>query len=83
MPALVVTFAENQRPIASALHDRQLVRWLGEGLDLSRERLRVELEENLRPSGTSWFNRTFAAGIDGRGTERVVRTMLEKSGDRD
>jgi len=82
LPALVVTLAENQRPIASALHELHLVYWLGDGRSTGRAEFRVALQNNLRPQGTGWFDRNFASGIDGRGADRVVNAILDRMGER-
>lgn len=79
LPALVVTLADNQRPIASSLHDRNLVRWMGEGSAVGRGHFRAALQDNLRPGGTDWFDRGLAASIDGRGTDRVVAAILGRT----
>ncbi len=71
LPALVVTVAQNQRPIAAELNRRGLVRWLGheDQADESviAQALREQLESGL---GEDW-SRQCLAEVDGRGADRV------------
>src|SRR5204863_9022034 len=45
LPALVVTLADNQRPIAQELHQRGLVRWLGDAADITLSRMTTDLQQ--------------------------------------
>ena len=77
LPAVVVTVAANQRPVAATLAERGLIDWLGDAGALSDAALRLAL---LR-----WCDGGIAAGwfpdyeqlIDGQGAERVAGVLME------
>src|SRR5262245_35818927 len=48
LPSLVVTLAENQRPIAEALSRRGLIRWLGHMDNVTETAIATALEELIR-----------------------------------
>jgi UDP-2,4-diacetamido-2,4,6-trideoxy-beta-L-altropyranose hydrolase len=75
LPALVVSVAENQRPIAEELGRRGLVRYLGhhdavDATELERE-LRAVLGAPLDPA---WSQRCLGV-VDGRGATRVAAVL--------
>lgn len=74
LPALVVTLAENQRPIASELHRRSLARWLGDSDTLDSETLHRKLADVVSQP-LDWFAFEDASQVDGRGVARVVEEM--------
>lgn len=70
LPALVVTLADNQRPIAAELNRRKLVRWLGDQHDVTEQDIGNALREAIR----DWPLAGFCDGtgyVDGRGASRV------------
>lgn len=70
LPALVVTLADNQRPIAAELNRRKLVRWLGDQDDVTEG----DIEHALRDAIREWPLAGFCDGtgyVDGRGASRV------------
>lgn len=75
LPSLVVTLADNQRPVAAALDAAGAIDWLGDASSVDEARIaeavRRLLEGGLRPA---WSRRCLAL-VDGLGTERVVRVM--------
>lgn len=77
LPALVITVADNQRPIAAELSKRGLVQWLGDAnnvLDQDiRDALQIVLEEGL---DIAWSTNCLAI-VDGRGTKRVITAMAQ------
>ena len=80
LPALVVTLAENQRPIAEGLHRQGLVRWLGHKNEVSEQSigqaLAVAIEGGI---GEEWSQRC-RSSVDGRGVDRIG-TALTISGE--
>lgn len=71
LPSLVVTIAENQRPIARELARRGLVRWLGDDFVVDARALSMAvdavLSEGLDPH---WSSRCLSI-VDGKGAARV------------
>jgi UDP-2,4-diacetamido-2,4,6-trideoxy-beta-L-altropyranose hydrolase len=76
LPAIVITRAQNQRPIAAELHRRELVNWLGdeEQVDagLIGRAVQALIESGL--DGT-WSERCLGF-VDGQGAGRVCDVML-------
>ena len=76
LPAVVVTVADNQVPSARALHDRGLIRWVGDvGPDVGA-RIGHVLREIVATGLDPAWSRTAAELVDGRGAERVAALML-------
>ena len=75
LPALVVTMAENQRPIADELSERHLIRPLGDHTVVDEkaiaDALRTVIHEGL---DVEWSRRCLAA-VDGKGLSRVCAAM--------
>jgi UDP-2,4-diacetamido-2,4,6-trideoxy-beta-L-altropyranose hydrolase len=71
VPALVVTIAENQRPIAAALAQRGLVEWLGHHSEVSEADLQRALGRHLAAGADTARSRAAQALVDGAGVERV------------
>jgi UDP-2,4-diacetamido-2,4,6-trideoxy-beta-L-altropyranose hydrolase len=77
LPALVVTLADNQRPIAAEIDRLGLARWLGDAAEINAATLASALRDSLGAAGTSWFDGRLASTVDGRGAERVVDALVE------
>lgn len=76
LPSLVVTVADNQKPIATELHRQGFIRWLGNQNTISESALGVALEEILQIAWTpDWSNRCKEL-VDGRGAERVAASVM-------
>jgi UDP-2,4-diacetamido-2,4,6-trideoxy-beta-L-altropyranose hydrolase len=75
LPAIVVTVAENQRPVAQELHRCGLIRWLGHRDEVSEDSLR-EAMAGLMAQGlpVDWSIRCRAV-VDGFGLGRVIDRM--------
>jgi len=73
LPALVITLAENQKPIAAELNRRGLLRWLGHQHEVSEatfaQALKDIFDTGILPE---WAKRFRQPRVDGRGVERVV-----------
>lgn len=79
LPALVVTLADNQRPIAAALNERGLIRWLGHKDSVDKSDIAQALDE-LVSQGLSkdWSQRCLAV-LDGKGVLRVTAVLTVTS----
>ena len=76
LPAIVVTLAENQRPIAAELNRRRFVRWLGHQDDVTEADFSQALRELLaQPSLQSEFS-SGTQVVDGKGVHRVWVAMV-------
>lgn len=75
LPSLVITLAENQVPIATALHENNLAKWIGNANDMDIDLMKSELSRNLEISPATWFNSALASEIDGEGVSRVIEAL--------
>jgi UDP-2,4-diacetamido-2,4,6-trideoxy-beta-L-altropyranose hydrolase len=76
LPSLVITLAENQRPIAAALSEQGAVRWLGHWDELNQEEISAAIDIAIQePALEDWSNRCRSL-VDGKGTERVTEILL-------
>jgi RimJ/RimL family protein N-acetyltransferase len=76
LPAFVVTVADNQRPIAEALHQQGLIHWLGDAGTVTAVQVRDQLNSLLETDLLQrWSQRCLALHIDGRGIDRVTAAM--------
>ncbi len=71
LPALVVTLAENQRPIADGLHRQGLVHWLGHKEGVSEQSIRQALTELIEEDIDEEWSLRCRAAVDGRGVDRT------------
>lgn len=75
LPTIAITVAPNQRPIAQSLHDRRLLRWLGDADSVNVEAITAELHavisQGLDPA---WSSRCRAV-VDGFGATRVCAAL--------
>lgn len=77
LPALIVTVADNQRPIAAELSRRKLVRWLGDAGDVSERDLFSGLKEIVDAGLDPVWSTSCLHFVDGAGTERVSAALSE------
>lgn len=79
LPSLVISLAENQRPISNELARRKLVRWLGHQDSVDETKIRDELanfvESGLEPA---WSKKCLAV-VDGRGVDRVQAVLSARA----
>jgi RimJ/RimL family protein N-acetyltransferase len=76
LPSLVITLAENQRPIAAALSQQGAVRLLGHWDEINQEKISAAIDIAIRePALEDWSNRCQSL-VDGKGTERVTEILL-------
>ena len=76
LPTLVITLAENQKPIAAELDKRGLIRWLGHQNEVSEAGLTKVLREIINAGLISSWSESCRQLVDGRGTERVRSILL-------
>lgn len=76
LPTLVVTLAENQKPIAAELDRQGLIRWLGHKDAVSEHALARSLAAIIDKGLTPAWSQQCGRLIDGRGTERVCSLLL-------
>lgn len=79
LPAIVVTLADNQRPIAEELNRRRLIRWLGHQDDVTESDFLQALRELVAQVS---LKNEFSNGmqiIDGKGVHRVWAAMVATS----
>lgn len=79
VPALLVSVAENQRPVAAALEHHGAAVDLGWHTELEGERLRNHLEGLIRDrDARSEMTRRGQELVDGEGADRVVAQLLQE-----
>lgn len=76
LPALVVTLAENQRPVAEELHAAGFIRWLGDAGKVDQARLARALGEMITQGLNAQWSLKCLAAVDGRGAQRVAAALL-------
>ena len=81
LPSLVVTIAENQRPIAAELDRLGLVRWLGSAAEVSSDDIRAALTHIVESGLDPEWSRRCLEVVDGKGVERVCHSMLAQADD--
>ena len=75
LPALVVTLAPNQRPIADELDKRGLVHWVGEKDSLRVDELAAKIHTILQQPLDEWSANCLKV-VDGLGVRRVCAALL-------
>jgi len=79
LPSLIITIAENQKPIAAELDRQRLARWLGHHDTVNEFSLTTALKDTLVAEGMAdWSNRCRNA-VDAKGAERVASIVSLKS----
>jgi UDP-2,4-diacetamido-2,4,6-trideoxy-beta-L-altropyranose hydrolase len=76
LPALVVTLADNQRPLAEGLEQNGYIRWLGHSDQVDVPALTHALAEVAEAGLDEEWSRKCLGAVDGRGMERVRAAML-------
>ncbi len=75
LPALVVTLAENQRPIADGLHRQGLVHWLGHYDEVSEQSIRQSLAGLFEEGIDEEWSLRCKSRVDGKGVDRMVAVL--------
>lgn len=76
LPSIIVTIAENQRPIAAELERHGLVRWVGDANEASKAAIQAALEDVIGSGIDAEWSRACLDVVDGKGVERVCESML-------
>jgi UDP-2,4-diacetamido-2,4,6-trideoxy-beta-L-altropyranose hydrolase len=79
LPSLVITTAENQKPLAEALHARGLVEWLGHFDEVSVAMLEDSLRALVNRGCDEVASRMCREIVDGSGLSRVLTALLLNS----
>ncbi len=75
LPAIVVTLADNQVPIAEGLQERGLVQWIGDKDSITKEMIQDCLGDLIENGiDASWSQRCHQT-VDGRGIDRVLAVL--------
>jgi UDP-2,4-diacetamido-2,4,6-trideoxy-beta-L-altropyranose hydrolase len=77
LPCYVVTLAENQEPVAEALHRKGFVKWIGNQSEVSIPSFEVVFSEILaeKQDLSNWSSHCRTL-VDGQGAERIVAVMM-------
>ena len=78
LPALVVTLAENQRPIADGLHRQGLVRWLGHKDEVTEQSLRRALTELIEEGIDEEWSLRCRSTVDGKGITSITNCLQKQ-----
>lgn len=76
LPALVVTLAKNQHPIADELSQRGLIRWLGQQGAVDEWAITQVLDKLLQHGLDGDWSRRCLAAVDGKGASRVSANWI-------
>jgi UDP-2,4-diacetamido-2,4,6-trideoxy-beta-L-altropyranose hydrolase len=80
LPTLVVTVADNQRPVAEELSRRGLVHWLGDADLVDQSRMQSALEDVLDAGLSVTWSEKCLEIVDGRGAARACAVLLAEPG---
>lgn len=75
LPSIVITIAENQRPIAKVLSSLGLIKWLGDDLEVDEEKILVSLKAIIEKEVSPDWSKACFGVVDGLGANRVVAAM--------
>jgi RimJ/RimL family protein N-acetyltransferase len=75
LPSIVITIAENQRPIAKVLSSLGLIKWLGDDLEVDEEKILVSLKAIIEKEVNPDWSKACFGIVDGLGANRVVAAM--------
>lgn len=76
LPSLVITLADNQRPVARALHSQGLACWLGDAADVDGDVLERELARVFKEGLDEQWSLSCMSVVDGKGASRVAAALL-------
>jgi UDP-2,4-diacetamido-2,4,6-trideoxy-beta-L-altropyranose hydrolase len=76
LPAVVITVADNQQPVARALQQRGLIHWLGSYDTMDEAKLRAALAQQIAAGADTASSRAGHRAVDGRGINRVRTALL-------
>lgn len=76
LPTLLITMADNQKPIAAELDRRQLARWIGDVSTVTSACITTAVHEVLNQGALEDWSRRAAQAVDGQGTSRVCAYLM-------
>jgi UDP-2,4-diacetamido-2,4,6-trideoxy-beta-L-altropyranose hydrolase len=76
LPSVVITVADNQRPIAEELHRRGVIQWFARENELNLEKLMDNLKNLLDQELPLEWSKCCWETVDGWGTERVTSILI-------
>jgi len=76
VPSLVITLADNQRPLAAALEARGLIDWLGHHDEVNLTDLQNALLRHIAAGGDIASSNAGRALVDGEGVRRVRAALM-------
>jgi UDP-2,4-diacetamido-2,4,6-trideoxy-beta-L-altropyranose hydrolase len=79
LPTLVVSLAENQRPIADELNRQGLIRWLGQQDEVDETTIAAVLDELIQQGVDEGWSHRCLMVVDGNGVKRVCAALTVTS----
>jgi UDP-2,4-diacetamido-2,4,6-trideoxy-beta-L-altropyranose hydrolase len=76
LPSIVITLAENQRPIAAELHKLRLIQWLGHKNEVDEHAMAEALKSLMKNGLESGWSERCGHAVDGKGTSRVSSILV-------
>ena len=76
LPSVVITIAENQRPIAAELHRHRLVQWLGHKDEVDEHAMAEALRRFMENDLEGVWSERCSHAVDGKGTSRVSSILI-------
>ena len=74
LPSIVITIADNQKPIAKQLHKQGIVRWLGHFDTITNNSIYKELKISINQNLEAWSNKCSLV-TNGCGTKKVASIL--------
>ena len=75
LPAIVITIADNQRPVAAELDRLGLIRWLGDAVEVDTTILCSALARILEDDSYERWSADCLKWVDGKGAQRVCASL--------
>jgi UDP-2,4-diacetamido-2,4,6-trideoxy-beta-L-altropyranose hydrolase len=72
LPSLVVSFGEDQRPIASFLHEMKIITWIGHYDEVDLQCIENVLHKEIIQGLSSLWYENVLSLVDGQGAERIA-----------
>ena len=81
LPAIVVTMADNQVPIATELARRGLITWIGDAKDLQTDTMAAAIGRAVKRGFSASQIEAMMETVDGLGVERVCDAITVRAGE--
>ncbi len=79
LPSLVITLAENQKPVADELHRLDLVDWLGHKDQVEAGQIGISIRHLTNENLDGIWSRRCKKVLNGRGIDSIIDKMFESS----